>query len=423
MRNLFPGHFKHSEETVKEDWNSFEFILDTSILLNIYRYSDSTQKEFLGLLDKIKDRAWLPYRVVEEYLDNRLKVIGEQEGSYDKILSDIESLKQKLHNNRQHPFASKSAMDTIENAFEKLSNEFNTNKEIYTKRVNDDDIKNQFLSMYNEKVGVNFPQEQLVAIFSEGESRYEALVPPGYKDAKKGGREGSVESSLNKYGDLIIWKEIIKRSTETENGIIFITDDKKEDWWQIFNGKTLGPRPELIKEFEDITKNRIHIYQADRFLELARTNLGEEVSHKIVDEIREALKNTSSKEDLLYLERNNKNKYDEENEAETVKRINLINRELESLTYKLSQLKSARELAISNRQGIEEVLNKSINEQVFNSDTERDEWIKRANDIKLNLAGDDQMKYQTEEELIMHKISHLKNLKNRLESNILIIRP
>jgi predicted nucleic acid-binding Zn-ribbon protein len=42
-----------------------------------------------------------------------------------------------------------------------------------------------------------------------------------------------------------------------------------------------------VKEFKDTTNNTFHMYQADRFLELARENLGEQVSPEIVEEIRE----------------------------------------------------------------------------------------------------------------------------------------
>src|SRR5699024_1918266 len=54
-----------------------------------------------------------------------------------------------------------------------------------------------------------------------------------------------------------------------------------------FKGKTVGPRPELVKEFKDRANNTFHMYQADRFLELARENLDEQVSDEIVEEIRE----------------------------------------------------------------------------------------------------------------------------------------
>lgn len=57
--------------------------------------------------------------------------------------------------------------------------------------------------------------------------------------------------------------------------------------WERFKGRTVGPRPELVKEFKDRANNTFHMYQADRFLELARENLDEQVSDEVVEEIRE----------------------------------------------------------------------------------------------------------------------------------------
>ncbi|WP_220493433.1 PIN-like domain-containing protein [Pseudoalteromonas sp. SR44-5] len=74
MKDLFPGHFKESQENLREVWDSCVFVFDANILLNLYRYSDATRNEFLSLLEKINDRVWLPHRAAEEYLNNRLSV-------------------------------------------------------------------------------------------------------------------------------------------------------------------------------------------------------------------------------------------------------------------------------------------------------------------------------------------------------------
>ena len=84
MKDLFPGHFKESEKNLKQVWDSCIFVFDANILLNFYRYSDSTRREFLQLLQKIQERVWLPNRAAEEYLNNRLSVIDQQERSYDE---------------------------------------------------------------------------------------------------------------------------------------------------------------------------------------------------------------------------------------------------------------------------------------------------------------------------------------------------
>lgn len=93
MKKLFPGHFKLKEEELKANWETALFVFDTNILLNLYRYSDTTREELLNILEKMKDRSWLPNRAVEEYLNNRSSVIAQQAKAYEEMLKTIDSLK------------------------------------------------------------------------------------------------------------------------------------------------------------------------------------------------------------------------------------------------------------------------------------------------------------------------------------------
>jgi prefoldin subunit 5 len=287
MKDLFPGHFKESEENLREVWDSCIFVFDANILLNLYRYSDATRNEFLRLLEKIKDRVWLPHRAAEEYLSNRLSVIDQQEQSYDSTIKSINNLKSDLDNARQHPFVSKQTMGDVDSVFNALCEELLKNKKVHTQRISNDEIKNSISQIFENRVGLPFDKEKLEQLIVDGEERYKQKIPPGFKDASKSSESEVFTDKCRKYGDLIVWKQVLEHSSEVEKGVVLVTDDKKEDWWERFKGKTVGPQPELVKEFKDSTSNTFHMYQADRFLELAREYLGEQVSPEIVEEIRE----------------------------------------------------------------------------------------------------------------------------------------
>lgn len=287
MRELFPGHFKESEKDLREIWDTSLFVFDANILLNLYRYSDTTRGEFLRILKKIRERAWLPNRAAEEYLNNRLSVIDQQERSYDDTAKSITSLKSNLENARQHPFVSQKIMKQVDGIFNALSEELQKNKSVHTKRISNDEIKDAISAIFKNNVGSPYEKSKLGEIIAEGEKRYKQKIPPGFKDGSKASDTEIFTEKCKKYGDLIVWTQVIDKAIESGKGIIFVTDDKKEDWWEIFKGKTVGPRPELVKEFKDRAKNTFHMYQADRFLELARENLDEHVSDAIVEEIRE----------------------------------------------------------------------------------------------------------------------------------------
>ncbi|MDX9987979.1 PIN-like domain-containing protein [Thiothrix unzii] len=287
MKDLFPGHFKESEKSLKNVWNSSLFVFDANILLNLYRYSDTTRNEFLRILNKIKGKAWLPHRAAEEYLNNRLSVIDQQEKSYDDTKNSIDSLRRDLENARQHPFVSKEVMEKANSIFEELIHELEKSKLVHTTRISNDEIKDSIASIFEVSVGLPYEKERLDKLIIEGEDRYKQKVPPGFKDGSKSGDSDVFSEKCRKYGDLIVWTQVIDKAIEIKKGVVFVTDDKKEDWWEKFKGKTIGPRPELVKEFKDRANQTFHMYQADRFLELARENLGEQVSEEIVEEIRE----------------------------------------------------------------------------------------------------------------------------------------
>lgn len=287
MKNLFPGHFKDSENTLKNIWEECIFAFDANILLNLYRYSDTTRSEFLKILKRLNGRIWLPNRAAEEYLNNRLSVIDQQEKSYDTTISSIDKLRKSLSNARQHPFVCDETLDKAKKLFDDLCNELTENQKTHTKRIHDDSIKISISELFEEQVGSPYDKQKLEDIIKDGEARYKQKIPPGFKDASKQKDSDIFLEKCQKYGDLIVWYQVIEKSKETNKDVILVTDDKKEDWWQRFNGKTIGPHPDLVKEFQEKTSKKFYMYQADRFLELARTNLNEDISNEIVEEIRE----------------------------------------------------------------------------------------------------------------------------------------
>jgi len=51
LKNLFPGHYKPSEEEFQKLWDKCIFVFDTNILLNVYRYSEKTRDRLFEILD------------------------------------------------------------------------------------------------------------------------------------------------------------------------------------------------------------------------------------------------------------------------------------------------------------------------------------------------------------------------------------
>lgn len=283
MKTQFPGYFALSKPRIKKLWDEAVFVFDANILLGLYRYSDATRKEFFSTLDAIKDRCWLPHQAVKEYFDNRLSVIGKQEEAYAEIARSMDEIEKKFKNAHQHPFLSVKILDRLCSDFEVARKELNKSKSFHTNRINSDDVLIEIEKIFRDRVGLAYEEEQLSAILIEGEERYQKSIPPGFRDAKK----DDSGNSARKYGDLILWKQILDKATTDKVGIVFVCDDRKDDWWLQFKGKTLGPRPELVKEFMGVGGTDLHMYSSDRFLEFAGEHFDRVVSEVAVSEMRE----------------------------------------------------------------------------------------------------------------------------------------
>lgn len=287
MKDLFPGYFREESGELNDIWQHAIFVFDANILLNLYRYSDTSREDFLRILRQIQDRVWISHQAVEEYFQNRLAVIKSQEAAYDDTMKDIDALESKLDNNRQHPFLSKRSLADLLQIFSEIKQELSESKKNHSDRISNDPIKDALAEIFEGKVGSPYTEEEFKTVFKDGELRYKRFIPPGYKDSNKAKETDNYNDQKRKFGDLVVWLQTLSHARESAKDVIFITDDKKEDWWEIFNGKTIGPRPELVKEFIDLTSKRFYMYRADTFLNNANKFLDSKIAPETLAEVKQ----------------------------------------------------------------------------------------------------------------------------------------
>ena len=82
MKKAFPGYYLPSASEIKNIWDTCLFVLDTNVLLDLYRYSSSTRDQLIDLLKSVEDRIWLPHQVAKEFLKNRPTVMLSQTSTY-----------------------------------------------------------------------------------------------------------------------------------------------------------------------------------------------------------------------------------------------------------------------------------------------------------------------------------------------------
>lgn len=253
-------------------WDSAIFVLDTSAICALYDLTLHHRQVVITILKYLHDRIWIPHQVLIEYRANRKKAISNpiSEKYYrpkfidNKFIHDVkQQIEEWKSNNYFHPYIEDSQlnfiMEEVEKATVHIRNIKRTVQDQYDKRIKeikdilDKDELEDFINTIN--IGDELSFEQIKEIVLEGDYRYRHQIPPGYKDANE--KEG-----IRKFGDFIIWKEIIKHAKTEYNNVIFICNDSKEDWY----ASETVPRIELISEFQENTGKNIWFYTIEGFI-------------------------------------------------------------------------------------------------------------------------------------------------------------
>jgi uncharacterized protein YutE (UPF0331/DUF86 family) len=302
-------------------------IFDTSALLDFYYYSENTRKEiFEKLFTKLKGRLWITSQTEFEFLKNREVVLKKPIDTYENLnrktaksgdgghideikkkideLGDIikkdmrgqlKTLVEKTSKNDKHPYLEIGIFSEFENQSKlleqyvsKFSTSFDEFRKTFEKEVNqkkatleaslvNDEILTQFEIFF--KTTKPFSFNEIMQIISEGEIRYRNRIPPGYMDDED-------KIGFQKFGDLIVWKDILRNTVFEKQDVILVTNDMKEDWWQISDkSRSNLPRYELIKEIYDTTGKSFWMYDMNQFLFKSKKYLQTEIQKETIDDV------------------------------------------------------------------------------------------------------------------------------------------
>ena len=301
--------FFFNEQLEKDTWSRCVFVFDTSALLNFYSYSQQTKDHlFNKVFTVLKGRLWIPYNVEFEYLKNRKKTqqkpIKEKYGVVEQEFEDLILYTEKLENvlrsikNRtkkkfSHPYVDdkifisiSESMQGVKSSLDELKNVFKEEllkrrKEISETEQNDDvneAIENHF------EVGPPYDFNRLLEISAQGEFRYRNKIAPGFEDYEK--KEG-----FQKYGDLIIWNQVLDFGRQKRSPIVFVTDDVKLDWCYAHKAsgeaRIVRPKEELVQEFNESTGSYFWMFTLSQFIHNLEKYDSIKFSEAVISDIEE----------------------------------------------------------------------------------------------------------------------------------------
>lgn len=275
MKRAFPGYYRPTAEEFKALWQTATFVVDANVLITAYGYSRRTRETLLDLLSSIKERLWIPHQFALEYHRNRAHAILDQVKQYRAVVEQLEKIEGVFRSRRQHPFVGKSSLARLR----ELKAELLRGERNYSKLLADDPILDALTELLAGRVGPAPASGDLDRMIKEGDSRFKASTPPGYKDQHK--------PSPDCFGDYFGWRQMLDYAAAQKCPLIFVTDDEKEDWWYFQGGRKIGPRPELIAEYLGCAGHQFYMYSLEQFMLLSREQLGRAVAPAALLEIRE----------------------------------------------------------------------------------------------------------------------------------------
>ena len=262
-------------------------IFDTCGLLDFYYLTSEYQKIIVEIIDHLKEQIWIPAQVKYEFDKNysnarlkpKIEKYNDKTIQKNNIVDDLKTYISLWDRKYYHPYISDEKLRSLKSLLNKLkplmleiktliATEYQVRKKEIDEIQNDDIIKQSIDSL---NIGNPFSYKDLKDIVVEGFYRYKNQIPPGYKDAET--KEG-----IRQYGDLIIWKEILRKAKEANKDVVFISNDLKADWRIVdetaSNNKTEKPdaiekgkpRRELLTEFEEETGRKIWFYTTAEFI-------------------------------------------------------------------------------------------------------------------------------------------------------------
>lgn len=287
MKELFKWYFPHSPAKIQEIWDNGILTVDTNVLLDLYRYNQTTREVLLESLNLFTGRAWISHQVAEEFFRNRNGVILSSTSSFNDAERNLTELRKvieepikKLKSNRTiSDSIGKKLEESFEDALKKASMEVERLRSLYPDYIKEDPVLENICALFNSNVGKPFDQETLPEILKEANRRKENKIPPGFKD---NGKEGD-----KPYGDYFLWRQILNYIKDVQKPLIFVTSEEKEDWWEKGSGKTVGPLYDLLKEFNRETGQPFLLFRTARFLEYSLERTGKQTNQEAVEEIRE----------------------------------------------------------------------------------------------------------------------------------------
>jgi predicted nucleic acid-binding protein len=301
-------------------------VLDTNVLLDLYRYTSGARNQVLAALRIVKPRLWLPYRVGSEFIRGRRGVVADRTEKLQKAKAQIDRPFREAWKSVQDALdqvkglldqfaadeAGQAELDALinEESFKQLIDPW---RDKLNERI--DELRNAQDVKLNDIVsGSDFILPEVAALY-EGRFaaapdavevrklieqalnfRYPNKIPPGYLDADK-------PTPIQAAADYLIWEEMIQyvQAHSGRGRVLFVSGDTKPDWYEPARSasESARPWPSLIDEFRARTDAELLIMETRAFFVGVGEFLDAHITASTVGEIGRAAESRDEATDMV----------------------------------------------------------------------------------------------------------------------------
>lgn len=251
-------------------------VLDTNVLLTLYEAKTPATLEDCGRIYRdlsAAGRLIIPGQVAREFVIHRSRKLGEL---YQQISSQKLSSPHALDHPVLSSFEETRRLSELQSDTSRAITRWNETVDSQLAVIEHWNWNDPVSTLYREcfvNSAIHDAESDRGVILQDLERRIALKIPPGYED------KGKEDRGL---GDVVIWHTIIDAGKHRQCNMVFVSHDRKKDWWHKVNGHALYPRFELLEEYWRASDGKI--FQVASLADLVETFGGSEAA---IEEVRE----------------------------------------------------------------------------------------------------------------------------------------
>lgn len=282
----------------KRLFESGMIVLDTNVLVNLYRSNERTRKDTFAVLRRLQTQLWVPHQVLSEFWRNRdlPSVRGHHRAKARTACTALDKTFRSLSDAAErwlkdvHLDADDAAKHRIDGYKDSIQRSLIEMKRFIERQAENDALDGtgstqtdpilvQLEPLLLGRIGEPFSSEEYAEAVKEAKRRADNEIPPGYADyASKPDEQAA--------GDYIIWKQVIDEAGRSYRDVLLVTGDVKEDWWTPRTDQSPGrPRSELQNELRQHSGVDLYMLTPSQLLAEASTAFALQVDERSVNDL------------------------------------------------------------------------------------------------------------------------------------------